>query len=1050
MPKITEKKASLIASQNLFRKIICKFPDQIDFFIMIQRYFLALCFPVLAFGQSKKPENGIPLKEPDSFVLTHVNIQVSPGKIIENGSVTVREGKIVSVDKFSLTSPKDLPVIDGHNGYLVASFIEVESNVGLGEQKNTSARDDFYYWNDAIAPEYTPDNAIKLTEKDIQTLHQMGFDLVVTHVNDRVAQGYGTLLHLGKSKGQFEQTMVSGHYSFHKGTAHDDYPSSLTGTIALLRQVSYDAQWYKQYGTTKNLSLEAFNKQLELPCLFQADEYWDLLRIRAIGTEFNRHFGIIGTGEEYKLGKVLDTLNNTLIIPVNFPAAYDLKDPYLSREIDLEDLRNWELAPTNPAFLMNLEIPFILTGHGHKTPADFWKHIHKALSLGWTVDDAIRSLTITPAEFMGLEKEYGTIEPNKKASFILYSDNPFLYQAKVLSVFSDGEITYYGDNPEADLRGTYSLNIDGAKYWLDLAGTPNDLSGKVYVIQSGNDSLSGAAKNDTITSNASVQRTGNDLTIQFVQTRGELKEHFSLKGEINTRVFIFEGSGTNPEGKWIKWSAIRNKKYSGENTVKQAWSLDTTSIPGLQYLHKETPAKKTKHHTEPVKEEPLVIIENATLWTNEAEGNFEGTVIVQNGKIKQIIKNTGSYVKPNNAIVIDGKGKILTSGIIDEHSHIALSRGVNEGGQAISCEVRMQDVINPDDIDIYRQLSGGVTAAQLLHGSANPIGGQSALIKLKYKHLPQEMLIKNAPKFVKFALGENVKQSNWGPSNRFPHSRMGVEQLFVYAFSEALAYHQAQQEARTTKKGKESATPEPVDLELEALYEIVSGERHITCHSYVQSEINMLMHVADSFGFKINTFTHILEGYKVADLMKKHGVGASTFSDWWAYKFEVKDAIPQNASLMTAMGLVVAINSDDAEMGRRLNQEAAKSIKYGGMTEAEAWKMVTLNPAILLHLDDRMGSIRVGKDADLVLWTTNPLSIQAKVLYTLIDGEIYYDAQAAFNRLDSIAREKARILAKMGDEVKKGEASKPYQKRKKGHYHCNTVGEMESLETNEH
>jgi imidazolonepropionase-like amidohydrolase len=312
------------------------------------------------------------------------------------------------------------------------------------------------------------------------------------------------------------------------------------------------------------------------------------------------------------------------------------------------------------------------------------------------------------------------------------------------------------------------------------------------------------------------------------------------------------------------------------------------------------------------------------------------------------------------------------------------------------------------------------------------------------------MLIPNAPKFIKCALGENVKQANWGDYNtvRFPQTRMGVEQVFYDGFARALKY---QEEWDSFSKSKKEGLLKPrKDLELEVLSEILRSERFITCHSYVQSEINMLMHVADSMKFKINTFTHILEGYKVADKMMKHGAGASTFSDWWAYKFEVNDAIPYNATMMHDMGLVVAINSDDAEMGRRLNQEAAKSVKYGGMSEIEAWKMVTLNPAILLHLDDRMGSIKVGKDADLVLWTTNPLSIEAIVEMTIIDGKILYDTKRDTEMRIANQRERARIITAMLSSNEKGEESKPFFKRKSRHFHCDTVGEEGTEEENTH
>jgi imidazolonepropionase-like amidohydrolase len=380
---------------------------------------------------------------------------------------------------------------------------------------------------------------------------------------------------------------------------------------------------------------------------------------------------------------------------------------------------------------------------------------------------------------------------------------------------------------------------------------------------------------------------------------------------------------------------------------------------------------------------------------------------------------------------------------------------VNESGQSITAEVSIGDVVKSDDINIYRQLSGGVTAAQLLHGSANPIGGQSALIKLKWGHTPEEMVIPNAPKFIKFALGENVKQANWGDDNsvRFPQTRMGVEQVFYDGFERARKYQADKINwlSLSEKKRAQSGFQAPrFDLELEVLSEILKSERFITCHSYVQSEINMLMHVADSMGFKINTFTHILEGYKVADKMKKHGVGASTFADWWAYKFEVNDAIPYNAAILNQQGIVTAINSDDAEMGRRLNQEAAKTVKYGGVSEIDAWKMVTLNPAKLLHLDSKMGSLKIGKDADIVIWSTNPLSIEAKVEKTIIDGEILFDAERDLTLRTRNASEKARIISKMLISNEKGEPTKTFEKKKRKEFHCNTIGEEGSEGANEH
>ena len=373
-----------------------------------------------------------------------------------------------------------------------------------------------------------------------------------------------------------------------------------------------------------------------------------------------------------------------------------------------------------------------------------------------------------------------------------------------------------------------------------------------------------------------------------------------------------------------------------------------------------------------------LLIKNATIWTNEKEGIVQNMdVFVENGKIQKVGKNLSS----KTAKTIDGTGKHLTNGIFDEHSHIALT-SINEGGQSVTSEVRTADVLDPDDIDIYRQLAGGTTSAQLLHGSANSIGGQSTIIKFKWGENGEGLKLNGADPFIKFALGENVTrkagQGGGGGANpRYPLSRMGVEQVMTDAFTKAKAYDEAWKTYNASNPKDATLMPRK-DLELEALAEIINKKRFITCHSYVQSEINMMMKVAEAFNFKINTFTHILEGYKVASLMAKHGVGGSTFSDWWAYKMEVRDAIPYNAALMQKAGVTVSINSDDAEMARRLNQEAAKTVLYGGLSEEDAWKTVTLNPAKLLHLDHKMGSIKAGKDADLVLWTQNPLSVYAR------------------------------------------------------------------------
>ncbi|MCA9264514.1 MAG: amidohydrolase, partial [Planctomycetales bacterium] len=338
--------------------------------------------------------------------------------------------------------------------------------------------------------------------------------------------------------------------------------------------------------------------------------------------------------------------------------------------------------------------------------------------------------------------------------------------------------------------------------------------------------------------------------------------------------------------------------------------------------------------------------------------------------------------------VLNATGHHLTPGIIDCHSHIATDGGVNEATHAITAEVRIADFVDPTDISIYRQLAGGVTAANILHGSANPIGGQNQVIKMRWGSLPDEMKFAEAPAGIKFALGENVKQSNRATSTtRYPQTRMGVDELHDDAFRRAKEYDQRWKSWRTNRHGM----PPRFDLELEALAEVLRGERWVHCHSYRQSELVAFMNTCDRFRIRIGTFQHILEGYKVADEMARRGIMGSSFSDWWGYKFEVYDAIPYNGAMMHNQGVVVSFNSDDAELGRRLNMEAAKATKYGGVSPQEAMKFVTLNPARQLRVDRYVGSLQRGKHADIAMWNGPPMSVFSRCEQTWIDGRKYFD-----------------------------------------------------------
>jgi imidazolonepropionase-like amidohydrolase len=999
--------------------------------------FLFATFVSVQLSAQFGPDNGVKASAPKFVLIQHATIMVKPGQTLLDADLLLQNGKIVEVGK---NLKQDGAVALDYTGkVLVPSFIDMYSSVGLDPVtfKNNGWRPQLesnnegaYYWNEAVHPELAAAAAYKSIENSSEQLQQSGFGFALTHYMDGIVRGSGAFVALGQAEvhKQILAPQVAQVYSFSKGASQQTYPSSQMGSIALLRQALYDLDYYSKNKATLpySVSLSEWESQRNLPIIFKTEDKLEILRAQKIANEFKTNFLYIGSGNEYAIANELKGFK--IVLPLVFPEAYEVNDPYLAREIPLSELKHWESAPSNAMLLKKEGLDIALTSFGLKNAEQFWAALRKAMARGLAPTDAMAALTTVPANWLGLSAQVGTLESGKWASFSVFSADPFAYEAQLLETWSLGEARYWKSANTVQLLGNYTLRIADATYELVVTGSAEKPQGKVLL----------KTASDTLSTKANIQLKQQDVSIQFLSLTTTNPQLIQLHAKALKNGLVLEGEGTDAKGAWFHWSAIQQQTTAVSPPT--ALKPDTTVYGQVWFPNMAfgTTAKATQE---------TLVFKNATVWTNEKEGVLKGAdVLVVDGKIKQVSRQ--NIAVPAGARVIDATGLHLTSGIIDEHSHIAISRGVNEGGQAISAEVSIADVVNPDDIDIYRQLAGGVTAAQLLHGSANPIGGQSALVKLKWGVCADEMLIDNAPQFIKCALGENVKQANWGDFNtvRFPQTRMGVEQVFYDGFYRAKAY---QKEWDAFKAGKTKVAPR-VDLELEVLADILRSECFITCHSYIQSEINMLMHVADSMGFRINTFTHILEGYKVADKMHKHGVAGSTFSDWWAYKFEVNDAIPYNAALMAEQGVVVCINSDDAEMGRRLNQEAAKTVKYGGLSEEEAWKLVTLNPAKALHLDAQMGSVKVGKAADLVLWTANPLSIEARVSLTMVDGVVYYDEKQQAEKQAQIEQERTRILSQMLAANEKGEASKTPQKKVKKHFHCDTLGEEATKTENSH
>ena len=983
---------------------------------------LLISFSVMMGQQiSSFPKNGVDEPKSGMYVFMNATIYLDYKTRLEHANLLIKDGKVLNCGGV-FEIPAGTIKIDATGQFIYPSFIDLYSSYGeqpiskknTGSDEYISNKKGAFGWNDAIKPEIQGIENFAVDVKKADEYLKIGFGVVLTHVQDGIARGTGTLVNLNNKRENevILKDMASNQFSFKKGSSELSYPSSQMGTIALIRQTYYDAMWYKNDNEKReyNLSLENWNKNQNYVQIFETNDKLDVLRADKIGDEFGVQYLFKSSGDEYQRAAEIKATNGKFILPLNFPKPYDVEDPYDALMVSLADMKNWEMAPANPFLLHKELIDFCFTSSDLEKREDFLTNVRKAVAYGLSEEYALKALTFNPAMFIKALDMIGSLEKGKQANFIITSKSIFDKDCIIYQNWVQGEKHVINGYDFKDIRGTYQLAMNGETYYLLANGTAELPT--VELMQT-----------DSSKIKTTFSRTGNLISLNFnLPYKGDTTSNFYLlMATLSGDYTKWSGMAQNKATKWFAWTATKIATYEDQSEKK----IDDIAVTWGKLLY-----PFVAYGNESIPSAENILFKNATVWTNEKEGILKNAdVLVMNGKILKV----GVSVNPMGARVIDATGKHITCGIIDEHSHICISNGVNEGGQASSAEVQIGDEVNSEDINMYRQLSGGVVAAQLLHGSANPIGGQSALIKLRWGLAPEQMKIAGADGFIKFALGENVKQSNWGDRSvtRFPQTRMGVEQVYMNYFDKAVQY-----DALAKKKAMGVIVNFRRDLELDALAEIVNKKRFITCHSYVQSEINMLMHVADTFGFKVNTFTHILEGYKVADKMKAHGVNASTFADWWGYKYEVIDAIPYNAYVLQKMGINTCINSDDAEMGRRLNQEAAKSVKYGGMGEEDAWKMVTLNPAIALHLDAHMGSIKTGKDADIVVWSENPLSIYAKVEKTMIDGVIYYDKEEDAKKREAINIERSRLLQKMLEAKKGGMVTQKPLKKVPEHNGC--------------
>ena len=978
----------------------------------------------IAMPQDNYPVVGISDVRPGIFALTGAKVILSYDSEPVETNILIVKGRIEAIEK-NIKFPKGTTLINLEGKTIYPSFIDIYTSYGVPQESRQTttpaamfarqtqrvgpAREEeprvADYWNQGIHESYDVLREFKPDDEKADEYRRAGFGAVLTFKDDGIARGTSALVSLadGKANDIVLKDHASANYSFNRGTSEDMYPTAQYGAIALLRQFYLDGEWYKNLpkGYFYDSSLEALMKNRGLPGIFETEDKYEIIRAAAIGDEYGINYIVKGSGNEYQLLDEIKKAGVSLILPLNFPDAPDVKDPYEAATVPLSELKHWEMAPANPKMVNDAGIEFALTMDELSRPGDFTEKVIKAVEMGLDKKEALKALTYTPAKMIGAEKMVGSIAEGMVANLLVTSGDIFDKECVIFENWVQGELYRFVDPEMDDIRGDYKLTAGDETFDVSIEGKQEKPTIRV---KSGDKELKSAITFENGIVNINITADEGIITLSGAYYDGILKGDGVLADGQKCTWMTVEAEAAKEEGK--EGETGRNEPPGrGDSGNRRAQAASATQVNNDNSIGKVI-YPFVAYGIEEKPEQEKILFRNATVWTVDDKGRIEGAdVLIEDGKII----NVGFDLNAGNARIIDATGMHLTPGIIDEHSHIAMS-STNESGQAITSEVRVGDIIDPADESIYRQLSGGVTAAHILHGSANPIGGQSVLIKHRWGSPAEEMKIKDQVTFLKHALGENVKRS----TNRYPGSRMGVEHIIRDAYQRALDYREEWNKYnKLSEKEKQSVIPPRRDLELDALVDVLEERSFITCHTYVQSEGVMLMRLAEDFGIKAHTFIHFNEGFKVADMIREHGGAASVFSDWWDYKYEVYEGINYNAATLVKQGVLTCLHSDNAEMSRRLHLEAGKTVKYGGLDQVDALKLVTLNPAKILHLDNRMGSIEAGKDADLVLWTDNPLSIYTRAKMTLVDGRVYFDEEKDAALKKKIDEERNRIIQKI-------------------------------------
>ncbi len=1010
---------------------------------------LRRCLPVLAalavlpsgmLAQAPKDDP----TPPPYYAITNAKIVTVSGPVIERGTVVIANGIIEAVGGPNVTIPAEAWVIDGAGLTVYPGLIDALSDVAIASEENgenggrAGAGSSGRPGGDAPqadGPEDRPATfswraaADGLTAEDarLETWREGGFTTAMTVPATGIITGQGAVINLrdGNPQDMVVRTPAALRLNLEGVGGFRSYPGALFGVMSYIEQVFLDADRYGQalaadQARPAGVDRPAYDRTLDplrravaeqWPVLIPANEEREIRRALQLGNKIGVRTAIYGGHEGFDVASELAAAGTPVLLNLDWPERSKDADP--ESEESLRSLRKRTWAPMTPKAFHDAGVRFAFYSGGVATPREALKNVRKAIDEGLPRDAALRALTLGAAEVYGVADRLGSIERGKLANLAVADGDLFDEKTKVKMVFVDGrkfekrESGRPTDPPAMDVSGTWTVTVQSPR------GT-QESTAELSMETDG--TLSGTVRGER--GEGSVTEgwvSGNRFNFTVNITMGGRSVEASYSGTL-------EGNRMEGSVSFGRFSTEFTAEKTAGAAVAEAAETEapSPSTPGVLPARNAGPMHSMVDWNAPA---PTLAITNATIFTVTQGTINRGTVLVRDGKIAAVGTNVNV---PRGATVIDAAGRYVTPGLIDAHAHIATD-AVNEGSIAVSSMVRIEDVVDPSDINIYREAAGGVTTSHVMHGSANPIGGQNAIIKHRWGKDAEGLRFEGAPPTIKFALGENPKRSNFnlgpGTERRYPNTRMGVMDVIRRAFLDAREYQKKWADYdRRRRAGERNLVPPARDLKLEPLVEILEGTRLVHSHSYRADEILQLMRLAEEFGFKIAVFQHVLEGYKVADEMAAHGAGASTFSDWWAYKVEAYDAIPYNAALMTQRGVVVSINSDSPEEARHLNQEAGKAMKWGGLDETAALSLVTINPAKQLRIDNRVGSIEVGKDADLVIWENHPLSSYAKTLTTLVDGRVVFDVERDGERQNQIEQEKEQLKGKLGESSERGES----------------------------